>query len=193
MGTLTLFDNASADEDSGMQSRGIELELDTETMTATLLSGYTHPTNILSVSQGNMQVLPKGNRLIVWGSAPVFSEFSADGVLLFNGRFPQFINSFRAYRFPWVGTPVDAPALTATRRCAGSVTLFASWNGATEVASWRLLAGVSPELLQPLDIVDRVGFETRATVRTTAQYFAAQALDSSGQELGISATIQAEA
>jgi hypothetical protein len=192
-GGLTLFDNASSDEDSGMQSRGVELGLDTEMMTATLLGEYTHPTNILSVSQGNMQTLPNGNRFIGWGSAPVFSEFSPDGALVFSGRFPQFVNSYRAYRFPWIGTPADAPALAVTRRSAGSVTLFASWNGATEVSSWRFLAGDGPDQLQPLDVVARDGFETRTTVRATAQYFAAQAEDSAGQVLGISPTIQAEA
>jgi hypothetical protein len=185
-GTLSLFDNASSDEDSDMQSRGVELSLDMATMAVSLVAECLHPTRILSVSQGNMQILPDGNRFIGWGSAPVFSEFSPTGELLFNGRFPQYTNSYRAYRFPWTGMPSDSPAVAVEQRSQTTVTLFASWNGATEVASWRFLAGDAPGQLQPVEAVPRTGFETRLTLRSEATYFAAQAEDSQGQVLGVS-------
>ncbi len=44
-------------------------------MSANLVREYTHPDKLLSDTQGNVQVLPNGNVLVGWGSAPVFSEF----------------------------------------------------------------------------------------------------------------------
>lgn len=87
-GTLTLFDNHESGTGVGGNSRGMVLDLDMGTMTATLTYQYIHPTAILSVSQRNMQVLPNGNLFVGWGSAPVFSEFGPEGDLRFNGRLP---------------------------------------------------------------------------------------------------------
>ena len=42
----------------------------------------------------------------------------------------------------------------------GKGTVYASWNGATPVASWRLLAGASPQSLHALLTAPRAGFET---------------------------------
>ena len=45
-------------------------------------------------------------------------------------------------REPWVGEPLTDPA-GAAREAGGCTTVYASWNGATELASWRVLAGSS--------------------------------------------------
>ena len=53
---------------------------------------------------------------------------------------------YRAFRLPWTGMPADAPAIAL----AGSGrhrTAYASWNGATEVRDWQLLAGSEPGAL----------------------------------------------
>jgi hypothetical protein len=55
---------------------------------------------LLSAPQGSVQVLPNGNVFVGWGSAPVFSEFSHEGVLLSSAAFPTEGESYRAFRFP---------------------------------------------------------------------------------------------
>lgn len=137
-----------------------------------------------------MQVLPNGNVFIGWGSAPVFSEFDADGALLFNGRFPQGVNSYRAYRFPWVGTPETRPDIVAETGLGDDLTVWASWNGATEVARWQVLAGPDPATLEPVGRGARLGFETALEVTTAEPYLAVEALDAEGAVLGVSDPIR---
>jgi hypothetical protein len=189
-GQLSIFDNVTSSQSSGIPSRGIVLKLDTEAMTATLVSEFAHPTRITSTSQGNHQLLPNGNSFIGWGSAPVFSEFDSNGKLVFNGRFPKGVTSYRAYRFPWVGQPTEGPAIAAEAGSGNEISVFASWNGATEVATWRVLAGPDPDQLRDVDTAQRSGFETKITVQTDEPYIAAQAEDSTGRVLGISSAIE---
>lgn len=191
-GELSLFDNAESDQDAAPEawSRGMVLMLDETAMTATLVREYIHPTEILSVSQGNMQVLPNGNVFIGWGSAPVFSEHSSDGTLLFNGRFPTNENSYRAYRYPWSGHPDTRPDVVAESAGGSALTVYASWNGATEVASWQVLAGPAPDQLSPAGSAPRNGFETELTVETQEAYIAVQAMDNAGDVIGISEAVQ---
>lgn len=190
-GYLSLFDNATENADSGIQSRGMVLDLDEEEMTATLVREYLHPEEIVSVSQANTQVLPNGNVFVGWGSAPVSSEFTEDGELLFDARFPSGVNSYRAYREVWTGQPIDPPDVLAEAGMAGTVTIFASWNGATEVASWQVLAGPEAAQLQQATSAPRDGFETTIPVESAEPYFAVQALDASGSVLGTSEAVQA--
>ena len=52
---------------------------------------------------------------------------------------------YRAFRFPWSGRPLSPPAVLASLNNTGEETIVhASWNGATDVASWRVLAGKQP-------------------------------------------------
>ncbi len=191
-GEVTLFDNADADQeaDATVDSRGIVLALDEEAMTATLVREYIHPTGILSVTQANQQRLPNGNVFIGWGSAPVFSEFTEDGELIYNGRMPIGCTSYRAYRFPWVGEPAEPPAIAAEPAADGSLTVYASWNGATEVASWRVLAGTTPTALYEVGAAPRTGFETAIEVTGDGPFIAVEALGMNGNILGASEAIE---
>ena len=189
-GTITLFDNGGIFVSE--QSRGIVLELDMDAMTATLAREYAHPDKILAATQGNMQTLPNGgNRFVGWGSEPAFSEFSDDGKLLFSARFPPATESYRAFRLPWTGNPTYPPALTTEPGPEeGETTLHASWNGATEVASWQVLAGPTPEELEPIGNVPRDGFETAIALRTDEPYVAVRAEDESGRPLSASQAVR---
>jgi hypothetical protein len=190
-GTITIFDNGAGPQ-MHPQSRGIVVELDEEAMKATLLHAYTHPDELISTSQGNMQVLPNGNVFVGWGSEPFASEFSHDGELLFDARIPPDDDSYRAFRFPWKGQPARAPDVAVDRRSNDEVTLYASWNGATEVESWEALAGPHPDQLEPLGSVPRNGFETAIAARTEEPHVAVRARDSSGRILGMSSAIRPE-
>jgi len=188
-GTITVFDNGAHPKVHD-QSRGIVIEIDEEKMSATLLQEYTSPEKLLTTSQGNVQLLPNDNVFIGWGSAPFISEYSYEGELLFNARFPSDVESYRAFRFPWEGYPADAPALVAESGPEDEVTLYASWNGATEVATWEVRAGPSPGQLESVETFPRDGFETAMLVQTSHPYVAVRARDRFGQVLGASAPVE---
>jgi hypothetical protein len=194
-GIITIFNNGNVTREE--QSRGIMVEIDEDAMSASLAREYTHPDKLLSATQGSVQVLPNeaiapGNVFVGWGSAPVFSEFSHDGKLLFSAAFPTEGESYRAFRFPWSGQPTDDPAVAAESGSEDEVTLYASWNGATEVATWQVLAGSGPDKLEPLGSASRQGFETVITVHTTEPYVGLKAMNNSGKALGTTRTIKLE-
>jgi hypothetical protein len=152
---------------------------------------YVHTGRRLSVTQGNAQTLANGNAFVGWGSEPGFSEFHEDGELLFDANFPPGVESYRAFRFPWVGEPDDDPAVAADPGPkAGEVSIHASWNGATEVAAWSILAGPAPESLRSLGVVPRDGFETAVAARTDEPYVGVEAVDRHGRALGRSPAIR---
>ena len=181
-GTITIFDNGNVNRVE--QSRAIAVEIDEDAMRASLAREYTHPDKLRSATQGNAHVLPNNNIFVGWGSAPVVSEFAHDGELLFSAAFPTESETYRAFRFPWSGQPTDNPAIVAELGADDEVTIYASWNGATEVTTWQVLAGSALDQLEPLTSVTRQGFETVITLRTTEPYLGLQALNDSGKVLG---------
>jgi hypothetical protein len=189
-GTITIFDNGDVNRVD--QSRAIMVEVDEDDMSATLVREYTHPDRLLSDTQGNVQVLPKGNVLVGWGSAPFFSEFNHHGELLFHAAFPTEGETYRAFRFQWYGQPTDDPAMAVESGPEDKVTIYASWNGATEVITWQVLAGNAPDQLEPLALAPRQGFETVITVRTTESYVGLEAVNGSGRVLGTTSAIKLE-
>jgi hypothetical protein len=75
-------------------------------------------------------------------------------------------------------------------RAAGAATtaVAASWNGATGVRFWQVVAGASPSALVPVGpAVANGGFETNITAATTAPYVAVRALGAEGRTLATSA------
>src|SRR5215213_10295629 len=189
-GTITIFDNGYINREE--QSRGIVVEVDEDKMSATLAREYTYPDKLLSETQGNVQVLPNGNAFVGWGSAPDISEFNRDGELLFSAAFPTEGETYRAFRFPWSGQPTDDPAVAAESGSKHEVTLYTSWNGATEVDAWQVLAGSGPDELELLASAPHKGFETVITVHTTKPYVGLKAMNNSGKVLGTTRTITLE-
>lgn len=184
-GSITIFD----DEMPPTPSRGIVLAVDESAMEATLVREIHHPRALAAASQGNVQVLPDGDAFIGWGSEGAYSEFGADGGIRLDASFSGSKQSYRCLRFPWVGRPTDVPAIVASRGSQASVAC--SWNGATEVASWEVLAGATKTGLRRVAAASRAGFETVVAVSDQGPWFAVRALDSSGQVLGTSATVGA--
>jgi hypothetical protein len=188
-GSITLFDNAAAPK-VRERSRAIILKLDTQRMEAVLAREYVHPENLLASSQGSFQPLPGGNFLVGWGSEPYFSEYDQSGKLLLDLKLPKNVNSYRALRYPWRGRPAEKPAVAIKRR-RGGATVYASWNGATGVARWQVLAGTRPNRLRPIRSRARKRFETAIRVRTKRRrYFAVKAKSSGGRTLGTSRTVE---
>ncbi len=173
------------------QSRGLRIKLDFKTHEARLAAVYTHANpQLLAASQGNMQTLPNGNALIGYGGVPAISEYSRDGSLLFDAHQPYDMSFYRAFRFPWEGRPATPPAVFASMNDTGEETVVhASWNGATEVASWRVLAGQHPNALKPQAEIPADAFESATTLPAKYADAAVQALDASGHVLGTSKTV----
>jgi hypothetical protein len=174
-GTITLFDN-EAGPAVGEESRGLRLDVDPKAGTARVVTEYLPPDGRLSSSQGNLYVRDNGNVFIGWGGLPFYSEFAADGDLLLDAELLGGA-SYRAFRMPWVGVPHEPPALVVD-----DGTAYVSWNGATEVASWRFLAGPDPAHAVEVTTTPRTGFETSAPV-PDKPYIAVEALDASGDVL----------
>jgi hypothetical protein len=195
-GTISVFDNGGVPKVQP-QSRGLVVSVNPVTKTDTLVAQYEHSPALSSGSQGDIQELAGGNVFVGWGAEPYFSEFSPTGQLLFDGHMHGSYESYRTYRFPWTGTPGSAPAIAAVAHTGtggqGSVTVYASWNGATQVASWRVLAGPSPQQLAPVASAADAGFETAITTPGgvgPTTYVAVAALEASGAVIGTSKTIK---
>jgi hypothetical protein len=183
-GHLSIFDN-------GMQhypqvSRATEYELDEANKVVTLTWQYIHPQGILGTIMGNMDRLADGRTLIGWGGLrPIASEVTADGRLVRDIEIatPGLL-VYRWYEDSWKGNPDTAPALAAQTEGI-TTTLYYSWNGATEVGSYRIEAGATQDHFSPLVTQARRGFETSTALsgNTLACYYRVMALDKTGREM----------
>ena len=149
-----------------------------------MVKAFTHPGGLLANSQGDVQVLPNGDAFVGWGAEPYFTEFSPTGEVLFDAHFAARNSSYRSYRFPWVGRPAQRPAIASEAGPGGTVSAWASWNGDTEVATWRLLAGPNKDSLAVVGSAPRSGFETEVTAATAGPMVEMEGLDASGKVLG---------
>jgi hypothetical protein len=186
-GRLTVFDNgASADHHTHDQSRGLVLRVDEGMRRVQLVHAYRKPRGPIAESQGNFQALPNGNFFAGWGNQPEYTEFAADGTVLSDVLLPAGATSYRAFRFEWTGHPTDLPrvAVTGSR---DRTTVHASWNGATAVARWDVLAGATPATMTVVATSARTGFETAIALPTASTYVAVRAVDASGRTLATSA------
>jgi hypothetical protein len=65
----------------------------------------------------------------------------------------------------------------------GSTRLYVSWNGATDVASWQVLAGASLTSLATIGSYPSTGFETAILAPTVGPYVCVHAISASGAVL----------
>jgi len=189
-GLISVFDNGS-DPPKEKQSRGLLLKPDLADHTVSLVKQFTNPTKtLLAESQGNLLNLSAredtaGNWLMGYGGLPNFTEYDPSGHVLLDGTLGKSVQSFRTYLSPWNGRAPGAPSVAVT----GS-TVAVSWNGATEVASWRVLAGASSSALASVVSATKASFQTTISVPVSAAYVAVQALNGSGAVIGTSATVK---
>jgi hypothetical protein len=186
-GTVTEFDDGAGPPTIHKFSRGIRVSLDSSHMTANLVHEYDHAPQISAQFEGNVQQLSAGDVFMGWGQQPYFSEDNAAGQQIFDAHFTVPTASYRAYRFAWNAQPPTLPAVAISPSTNGSTLVSASWNGATDVSSWRVLAGPAPVSLADIGGASRTGFETSITVHNGSPYFAVQALNAVGKVLATSA------
>jgi hypothetical protein len=182
---MTVFDDGGGPPDIHKESRGLTLRLDTTHMTASLVVQDNHSPSVLARYEGSDQLLHNGDSLVGFGSQPWVTEFNSQGKSVFDGRFVDANQSYRAYRYPWTGTPTTPPAL-GTRTSNGKTTVYASWNGSTQLARWQVLGGNSASKLSVVASAGKAAFETAIALRHRSTYVAVRALDSRGHVLATS-------
>jgi len=182
---LTVFDDGydGVLPKSEKQSRALILDVDYDRMLVTLDKEFVHPGKlVLAKAMGNAQMLPGGGMFVGWGTNPYFSEFDADGKLVLDGVLLKGDPTYRSFIGDWEGHPVELPAAAARHVPGGSV-VYATWNGATEVASWNVLAGRSRTSMTVVATAPKKGFETAVKVRSAGPYFAVEPRDTRGHSL----------
>jgi len=203
-GDLSMFDDHCCFLESGGTylaptgpSRAEVLRLDLNNRTATLVSQYRHhdedgQQGTDASYMGSAELLPNGNVFVGYGNLPFFAEYTNSGTMVMDALLPGSDLTYRAIKIPttaFVGNPTTPPS-GAVRRSGGKITVYASWNGATQVASWRVLAGPSSDQLTAVTTTAKSGFETVIPVSGSYQVFKVQALDASGKVLGTSQVLR---
>jgi len=190
--TVTMFDDHCCQLTGGGTSvpatgpsRGLVLKLDQAAHTATLVAQYPAGGKFETEYMGDTQPLQNGNTFVGWGSEPYLSEYSPSGRLLLEGSFPGSDLSYRSTLEQWVGLPLSSPA-GAARQTGNNTTVYASWNGATRVVSWRVLAAAGAGRMTAVASAAKSGFETAIGVQTSYRSFEVQALDADGRVIGAS-------
>jgi Arylsulfotransferase (ASST) len=189
---VSVFDDEAGPPQKAPASRGLVLALDLRHHTARVVRSYRRAGNTSAQSEGSLQALPGGGEFAGFGSTGFFTQFTQAGRRVFDARLPADDGSYRVYRFPWRSAPGTRPAVAARRTGAAAVTVYASWNGATAVRRWQVLAGrTAASMKRTGSPAARTGFETRIAVPGTATTFAVRALDATGRILATSAAVPA--
>lgn len=153
-----------------------------------LLHAYVHHPALHPACCGSVQTLTGGDALIDWGKTGAVTQVAGDGALLMDLSLSNW--SYRAARLAWVGQPLTRPAVAGRLTTAGT-DVWASWNGSTQVAAWRVLAGEDPLHLSPVGVPHpRQGFETEVVLPDPYAYVAVQALGASGAVLSTSGAVE---
>jgi hypothetical protein len=172
------------------------------THTVRVIQSYANPLGVRSSSQGSMQILPATSDeadarfLVGYGLNAVFTEFNANGSAICDAHFGAVtswergdIQSYRVYKFPWIGLPNYAPRMMID---APSNHVFVSWNGATQVATWVLQASSQVDSSDNSGWVEiareqKSGFETSFNLSNISAaanpYLRVAALDADGRVL----------
>lgn len=210
--TLRIFNNNSDGDTTNGPPSVQWIRLNPEAGTATLVRNQTRPDDVTSAAMGNAQELPNGNIFGSWGTGARLSEFTPDGRLVYDAAVGP-AGSYRAYLQPWTGRPVEPPQLTFTgvdddQSASESQTesdgqgssdgqpdgptARAQWNGATDVASWRLLGGPTESNLVPIVTRPWDGLTTEIPMADqNFRFYRVEALDARGTVIGQSVAVPA--
>jgi len=189
-GSYTVFDNANMFTPPKWISRALDYSIDEKAHRARLLHAFRQPQGRGSTTQGSVQQLANGHYVVGWGDAiPGLSEFTAGGKLVFDARLLTKVQSYRAYSLPWSAEPNRPPDVAVVKK-KGKRTVYASWNGATDVAQWEILAGSTADSVSAVAHAPRRGFETGIPLPGPAKFVAARAVSASGATLARSKVVR---
>ena len=184
------FLNNQADDviQNAPHSTAVIVELDTSSMTAKVLKSIDRPDKGLTRMRGNHQVLPNGNSFVCWSENSYMSEHNSEGKLLMEAKFAsnRFV-TYRAYKFDFFDSVPDEPivlkaAAYGTSAKSSTTVAYVSWNGATNVASWRLKTVDGTTIGEK----KRTGFETTFQVNGYHSDVVVEAISANGTTIGSS-------
>ena len=163
-------------------TEGLSLKLNMANHTATADGPAFHlGSTVHAEYMGNFERLTGGGAFVGFGEQPFLSLFNQKGALIFDGAFPSPDIAYRSYLQKWVGTPLTKP-----RAVAAGNGVAVSWNGATQVTTWRVVNSSGKTIASR----ERDGFETTIPLGgASAGGMAVQALSASGKVLGTSKPI----
>lgn len=183
-GTITIFDNNAAAPTDKSGSRGMRIALDMKKMHVSLVQEWKPGDGRTGWAMGNVQRLADGGVFVGWGTDGSFSEFDKHGALRFDARFADGQVDYRAFRFEWSAKPTGKPAMAVRQNGDGTMTVYASWNGATGITHWQIRTGKHPSRMTAAVTHRRHGFETAMTMPATGGYVSVAAVDAAGRQLG---------
>jgi hypothetical protein len=99
---------------------------------------------VYAQSQGSCLFLGNGHVLRYHSATPKINEFDGTGQIVMRARFgyDNTMQTYLAYRYPWVGRPSTEPSVVACPTSkSGKTTVYVSLNGATKVRSWKVYSG----------------------------------------------------
>jgi hypothetical protein len=166
-------------------TRGLVLNLNLTEHTGSFVAQYMLTPTFSAAFLGSLEQLPNGNVVLGWGSQPFFTEQSRSGQTLLKAKWPVPDESYRAYVQNWVGIPSFPPS-GAVRTAGGKATVYASWDGDTQVLGWRVLAGSSTGSLKTVATASKNGFETVIALKSSYDAYKVQAIGAKGHVLGTS-------
>ncbi|KAI9928372.1 hypothetical protein ASPWEDRAFT_182037 [Aspergillus wentii DTO 134E9] len=161
---------------------GLVLDIDFKTKKVTAnRTLYDSDEFVFVHSQGSYQNLTNDHVLLGHGSTPKIEEYDEHGACVMRARFGHDIGmqSYRAYRKPWVGRPKTKPDVVACPE-KGKMAVYVSWNGATDVQSWKILTGSGSGNLSVAETAPRNGFETKVWVDEVSDKVIAKAVGGVG-------------
>jgi hypothetical protein len=216
---ISLFDNRNDDTwESGLPSRGLLLAVsypispglagttNDSDYRVRILHEYLHPNDLIADSQGNLQVIPSSDQhndssvIVGWGARSVWSSYTSSGELVCDVHFGTeaailngSVQSYHVMRYPWVGVPSEPPSAVYN---SVRNSIFVSWNGATEVASYALQHNYESASSEYGDwayvsISQKEGFETEIALKQcVTRFMRVVALDSEDNALGTSEVVE---
>ena len=201
---ISLLDNALGQDDqpptsSSSRALLIALQTDVKPMKATVISSIDHPSGpgTFATRRGNHQILPNGNSFIGWSEQATHSEHTPDGSLIMSASLvSEKLGSYRSYKFPFVGHPKTGPdvytAAYPTRHKDRITTLvYVSWNGATEVDSWRVFKTTETgDVIKLMASKSKTGFETALAYDGFAAYVIVAAVGTDGLTIETSEVVK---
>ena len=199
---LTVFNNArgtgKGEPPLGPMSTGLLLSLRTDVrpMTVSTVSRFDRPDGKYTAARGSVQMLESGNGFVGWSKHSLQSEHAPDGTLLQEAQLRhEGANTYRAYKYEWVGRPQQAPDIhsAAVDGAQGSVStvVHMSWNGDTETKVWNLYkTNPRGESREMVGSTFRQGFESVISYKGYASYVLVEACDDAGNVLGTSRMIE---
>ena len=149
---------------------------------------FVHSTPARATSTPTSSATSSCCRTATWrlaGATRRSSPSDPDGQDAARRGWPSPDLNYRTYVQKWVGIPYFPPS-GAVRNNGAKATVYASWDGDTQVVGWRVLAGSSAQSLKAWRRRRRAGFETTIPLTSTFKAYKVQALGSQAKVLGTS-------